>query len=39
LRTLYSAVGGKYYAGDDAWQYVNLTTDIDLLGILTRIAD
>jgi hypothetical protein len=38
LKTLYSAVKGDYYSGDDAWKYIQQITDIDLIGILTRIA-
>jgi hypothetical protein len=38
LKTLYSAVKGDYYSGEDAWKYIRKTTDIDLIGILTRIA-
>jgi len=39
LKTLYSAVKGEYYSGDKAWGYIQKITDIDLLGILTRIAE
>lgn len=39
LKTLYSAVNGEYHSGSDAWHYIRQRTDIDLLGILTRIAD
>lgn len=39
LRTLYQGVGGEYYSGDDAWEYIKRYTTIDLLNILKKIAD
>jgi len=39
LKTLYTGVGGMYYAGDEAWDYVKTYTGIDLKNILTQIAD
>jgi ApaLI-like restriction endonuclease len=39
LKTLYKALNGEYYSGDDAWAYLQRKTDIDLAGILTRIAE
>lgn len=39
LKTLYSGVGGKYYYGDSAWQYIKDFTGIDLLEILKKIAE
>lgn len=39
LETLYKGIGGKYYYGDSAWQYIKDYTDIDLLRILKKIAD
>ena len=39
LETLYAGVNGEYYAGDSAWAYVHERTGIDLLHILTEIAD
>lgn len=39
LKTLYAAVKGEYYSGEDAWKYIHQLTDIDLLRILTRIAE
>jgi len=39
LKTLYTGVGGMYYAGDEAWDYVKKYTGIDLKNILTEIAD
>ncbi len=38
LETLYNGIGGKYYYGDSAWEYINSYTGIDLLGILKKIA-
>lgn len=39
LETLYIGIGGKYYYGDSAWQYIKDYTGIDLLEILEKIAD
>lgn len=39
LETLYKGIGGKYYYGDSAWQYIKDYTGIDLLEILKNIAD
>lgn len=39
LETLYKGIGGEYYYGDTAWQYVKDYTGIDLLEILNYIAD
>ena len=38
LRTLYSGVSGEYYADDEAWNYVQRSTHVDLKAILTSIA-
>ena len=38
LETLYKGIGGKYYYGDSAWQYIKGYTGIDLLEILEEIA-
>ena len=38
LETLYKGVGGQYYFGDAAWEYVKQRTGIDLFGILTKLA-
>jgi len=38
LETLYRGIGGEYYFGDSAWQYVQKQTEIDLLKILEEIA-
>ena len=38
LETLYNGIGGKYYYGDSAWQYIKDYTGIDLLEILEKIA-
>lgn len=39
LKTLYLGIGGEYYYGDTAWNYVKEFTGIDLIGILEKIAD
>ncbi len=39
LKTVYTGLGGEYYAGDGAWSYVRTKTDVDLQAILTRIAE
>jgi len=39
LKTLYAGVGGEYYYGDTAWEYIKKYTGIDLLEILEEIAD
>jgi len=38
LETLYQGIGGKYFYGNGAWQYIHELTDIDLLKILEKIA-
>lgn len=38
LETLYNGIGGKYFYGDSAWQYIKDYTGIDLLEILEKIA-
>ena len=39
LKTLYSGVNGEYYGGDEAWNYIEKYTGVDLKQILTEIAD
>lgn len=39
LETIYKGVGGKYYAGEHAWQYLQETTGYNLKAILIEIAD
>jgi hypothetical protein len=39
LETLYEGVGGEYYYGDAAWNYVRDKTAIDLKRILEEIAN
>lgn len=39
LQTIYAGVEGKYYFGDEAWNFIKKKTGIDLLGILQKIAD
>ncbi|BCV22131.1 ApaLI family restriction endonuclease [Moorella sp. Hama-1] len=38
LKTLYEALKGEYYSGNQAWEFVHNYTDVDLKGILTKIA-
>ena len=38
LETLYAEIGGEYYYGDAAWEYVQSQTNIDLKSILEKIA-
>lgn len=39
LETLYQGIGGEYYHGEAAWEYVRNRTEIDLKAILEQIAD
>jgi len=39
LETLYKGIGGEYYYGDSAWDYIKEYTNIDLKEILEMIAD
>lgn len=39
LETLYKGIGGEYYYGDLAWNYIKNRTKIDLKEILEKIAD
>lgn len=39
LESIYREAGGEYHAGEQAWKYVHDKTNIDLLGILTRLAE
>jgi hypothetical protein len=39
IKAVYQGVGGEYYTGDDAWEYVRSQTGIDLKNILLRIAE
>lgn len=38
LETLYAGVGGDYFFGDTAWEFIRKYTDVDLLAVLNRIA-
>jgi type II restriction enzyme len=38
LETIYAGVGGQYYYGDRAWEYIKNNTGIDLLNLLGQIA-
>jgi len=39
LRTIYQGVGGKYYMGDEAWNYILVRTGVNLRQILIGIAE
>jgi ApaLI-like restriction endonuclease len=39
LQTLYQGIGGHYYFGEAAWQYVENKTGVNLKSILELIAD
>lgn len=39
LETLYRGIGGVYYHGETAWEYVRNRTEIDLKTILEEIAE
>lgn len=39
LATLYQGIGGQYYCGDAAWDYVHQKTAINLKAILEEIAN
>ena len=39
LRTTYKGVGGLYFSGDEAWEYIYKMTGVKLLSILEEIAD
>ena len=36
LQTLYTGMGGEYYSGDEAWEYIKNKTKVDLYAILKR---
>jgi hypothetical protein len=38
LKTTYNGVGGLYYSGDMAWNYIKEKTDIDLYKILEELV-
>jgi ApaLI-like restriction endonuclease len=39
LKTLYAGVEGEYYGGDEAWNFLQNYTGVDLKAILTEIAN
>ena len=39
LETLYNGVEGEYHAGDNAWEFVKMYTNVDLKQILEEIAN
>ncbi len=38
LATLYAGIGGEYHVGDDAWEYINRRTGINLKAILEKLS-
>ena len=36
LQTLYIGMGGEYYSGDNAWEYIKNTTKVDFYSILKK---
>lgn len=38
LETLYMGIGGQYYRGDAAWDYVQVRTGVNLKAILEKLA-
>jgi len=36
LKDLYNDLGGEYYSGEEAWEYLKNDTGIDLKSILER---
>lgn len=38
IKTLYAGLDGEHYAGDEAWDFINSFTEIDLKAILEEIA-
>ncbi len=39
LAALYAGMGGAYYHGDAAWNYVSVETGIDLRRVIENIAN
>lgn len=39
LRKLYEDIGGEYYAGEEAWNYMLKETGIDLKGLFNRMKE
>ena len=39
LKSLYLDVGGQYYSGEDAWNFVKNETGVNLKGIFEDIAN
>jgi hypothetical protein len=39
LESLYQSVQGEYYYADTAWAYIKRRTAVDLLEILTALAE
>ena len=36
LKTIYNGIGGEYYSGNEAWNYIQRMTGIDLYSILEK---
>ncbi len=39
LKMLYTGVGGEYYAGEEAWEFLKIYSGVDLKAILMEIAN
>lgn len=39
LRNLYKEIGGEYYAGEDAWNYIKKETGINLKGLFENLKE
>ena len=37
LETLYKGLGGQYYYGDTAWQFIRNFTGVDLFAVIEQI--
>ena len=38
IRQLYEEIGGEYYSGDDAWEYLKSSTGIDLKSLMENMG-
>lgn len=39
LKTVYAGVGGEYFFGDEAWEFIKNETGVDLKGVLEQIVN
>ncbi len=39
MKSIYKGLDGEYYAGDEAWSYIQQVSGYDLKAILMDIAD